>query len=102
MTTYRTLDALVAATPAASLEFVLVCVSGDANAPMLLRLAELGVPALSQTALAPGQTVEELVDLYGQLKDAKVQQVHAAISTNGRIGKFIGTHSVLLCANSNI
>ena len=79
------------------LEFVLVCVSGDANAPMLLELAELGIPSLSQTALAPGQTVEELTELWGHLKDAKVQvaeqylfqpihQARLGLLASGRLG----------------
>ena len=95
--THRTLEALVAACPREELEFVLVCVSGDANAPMLLELAEVGIPSLSQTALAPGQTVEELTELWGHLKDAKVQvaeqylfqpihQARLGLLASGRLG----------------
>ena len=95
--TFRTVDELVAACPREQLEFVLVCVSGDANAPMLLKLAELGIPSLSQTALAPGQTVEELTELYECLKDARVQvaeqylfqpihQARLSLLASGRLG----------------
>eukprot|EP01043_Picozoa_sp_COSAG02_P057573 COSAG02_NODE_7013_length_3227_cov_16.960038_1_plen_358_part_00 len=95
--TFRTVDELVAACPREQLEFVLVCVSGDANAPMLLKLAELDIPSLSQTALAPGQTVEELTELYERLKDARVQvaeqylfqpihQARLSLLASGRLG----------------
>ena len=47
--TYRTVEELVAATSPAQLEFVQVCVSGDANAPMLIRLAPLDEGALSHS-----------------------------------------------------
>eukprot|EP01045_Picozoa_sp_COSAG04_P029457 COSAG04_NODE_4847_length_1864_cov_1.928612_1_plen_188_part_10 len=48
--TYRTVEELVEATPAAELEFLIVCIASSANAAMLKRVAALGVPALSQCA----------------------------------------------------
>ena len=48
--TYRTVEELVEATPAAELQFLIVCIKSDANAAMLKRVAALGIPALSQCA----------------------------------------------------
>jgi predicted dehydrogenase len=74
--THRTIEELVAAEGGAgshTLQFVVVCVPAAANAELLLRVAELGVPVLSQTP--PAETVADLVMLHEQLTDkgAKIQ-----------------------------
>ena len=48
--TYRTVEQLVEATPAAELEFLIVCIASADNAALLKRVAALGIPALSQCA----------------------------------------------------
>ena len=52
MPTYRTVEQLVEATPAAELEFLIVCIASSDCAAMLKRVAALGIPALSQCAHA--------------------------------------------------
>ena len=45
-----TVEQLVEATPAAELEFLIVCIASADNAALLKRVAALGIPALSQCA----------------------------------------------------
>lgn len=109
--TYRTVAELVEAEGGAgspTLQFVVVCVPASANAAMLLELAALGVPALSQTPAA--QTVEDLEMLHEQLtmKGAKVQvaeqylfqPMHQALLTvaaSGKLGRV--THAQVAAAH---
>ena len=76
VTTHRTVEELVQAEGgpgSETLQFILVCVSSDANAAMLEQVASLGIPVLSQTP--PAETLEDLTSMYQSLSamGAKVQ-----------------------------
>ncbi|WEG10950.1 Gfo/Idh/MocA family oxidoreductase [Pullulanibacillus sp. KACC 23026] len=94
VSTYRTLEQLL---EKENPNFIVVSVSGSMIPSFLLRLGELGIPALSETPPAPN--LEALIDLHEKLtcKGAKiqvaeqyhlhpVQQARLSLIKSGRLG----------------